>query len=211
MWEFKRQAMIHAFRESLDKAEARTELLFYMQHHGVPTRLLDWTSNPFIALYFALAEVKKEKDGAYADDAAVWVFDPYAWNRHALREIAWEDSGPANPEDLRIQSYLPQQSGVSSPGRRYDYPIALIGSVNTPRMMAQRGHFTMFSIDTSPMELMYQKARFPTGSLVKLEIPAASVESLLSDLVSLGYTDSVAYPDLQGLAMEVKRLHGFYL
>jgi len=82
--EFQRRA--HHYHRNLPLPEATFEWLALMQHHGVPTRLLDFTFSPFVALFFALW--KRDQD------AAIW-----AINRRLLLQQAFEvlHDGGGNP------------------------------------------------------------------------------------------------------------------
>jgi hypothetical protein len=69
------------------------DALFFMQHHRVPTRLLDWSENPFVAFFFAVtsAYTKTTARGtSFTDDAAIWILDPVKWNRHSLKHQSFD-------------------------------------------------------------------------------------------------------------------------
>ena len=91
----------------------------------------------------------------------------------------------------------------------YENPVAILGVANNARMFAQKGVFTIFGKSIDPMDEVFDKKGFPEDSLVELIVPVENIGELLDNLLSIGYTDSVAYPDHQGLALEIKRLNGF--
>ncbi len=205
MQEFDRHAILRdGPKGDADKREKILKL-FEMQHYGVPTRLLDWTTNPFVGLYFALSSSKP-----FVKNPAVWVCDPWAWNRRILEDRTWDDGGPAHVNDYAVEKYHPL-------GSRYDQtdvnkmemrPVAVVGIYNSERMRAQRGVFTLFGKNITTMEKVYDLDAQLADSLFRIEIDKDEAKPMFEKLIQLGYTDSVAYPDFQGVALEIRRKFG---
>jgi hypothetical protein len=86
-----------------------------------------------------------------------------------------------------------------------DFPIALYGAHNSQRIVAQRGVFVVFGRQVMSMERIYEKEGFPQGSLRKFAIPKAKLPAFYEAILRHGLGDSVVFPDLDGLAREIKR------
>jgi len=184
------------------------ETLFLMQHYGIPTRLLDWTENPFIALHFALMGAVRADTPtgrrSFKESASVWMLDPIKWNRHALSHISFA-GGVLSPDEGPVKGYSPTPGFAGM----HTQPIAIYGSHNSSRIVAQQGVFTIFGRVTRPMEESYAVENYPVDCLTKITIPKPLINRLRKSLLNHGITESVVFPDLEGLAREIKRVFGF--
>ena len=200
MARFRQRALPYLDRDLRDVWDT----IFYMQHFSVPTRLLDWTENPFMALFFATAIRRFDDRSHPSKAAAVWLLDPTKWNNHALRHMSFQE-GAIDTSHTATTGYAPGTPTNELPAS----PIAVYGMHNSKRIVAQRGVFTVFGKLVDPMENLYASEGFPDGSLTKIVIPEAAVATLADSLISIGVTDSVVFPDLDGLARELRRQFGF--
>ena len=196
MARFRQRSMPYHSRDLRDDWEA----LFFMQHYGVPTRLLDWTENPLVALHFAL--MFSRGASSRPSPSIVWVLDPFAWNRTALAHVSY-NGGPLTTEDEDLKGYAPKTATMGN------YPVALYGAHNSPRIVAQQGVFTIFGANKNPMEKLVTKGLFPPRSLAAIVVSAMRVRHMRQSLLEQGMTETVVFPDLEGLAKETKRFFGF--
>lgn len=179
------------------------ETLFFMQHYSIPTRLLDWSENPNVALYFALHDpYNYDTKLGYIEDCAVWIIKPLIWNRCALNLDM--DYGILSSKDQPMNGYLPPASRGAN-NMRSKYPVAIEGRLNNPRIVAQQGVFMIFGTDLRDMKDMFLDPQFSEDALIKLVIPKHEIENMRLSLYKMGVRDSAIYPDLEGLAKEIKR------
>ena len=170
---------------------SKWEWYYLMQHYGVPTRLLDWTEGALIALFFALRKV------GYVAVPCVWVLDPWWLNKLTSQNDILYYSDPAIREDIdKVVSYYDDEANLP------DYPIALLPAHIDIRIISQKSVFTIHGKKHDGfLDLCreHQDVR-----IMKLRINGRKAKAIREQLITLGINESSLFPDLEGLAREIK-------
>lgn len=158
---------------------------FAMQHHGLPTRLLDWSENFVTALYFAL----KGAQGT----CCVWVLNPFTLNETTINREEL-----LRPQDLNgtYDDYFVSES------RKIEGKVIAVSPLrHHPRVFHQRAGFTIHGDLTTPLESLYPK------TIKKIVIPPEAQHGARQFLKLVGISEFTLFPDLDGLARELNDEH----
>lgn len=107
----------YAYRSGVDR-----DLAWYWlavgQHHGLPTRLLDWTSSPLVAMHFATAS-----EGHFGEDGVIWMVNFARANEHLpppLRDLLASEGADLFTVDMLADFSRERQAPEDGPGPTSD-------------------------------------------------------------------------------------------
>jgi len=177
------------------------ELYALMQHYGLPTRLLDWTKKPLVALYFALEEESEDSK----NKRAVWMMEPSEFNKVAIKEN--EGSVDCTLSNAELDKYLPSaiSNRLSVESDLPNSPIALTVPLSNQRVISQEGVFTVHGSGSKCIDEYFTEEN---SKIVKFVIKEESKERLRDQLFTLGYKEDFIYQDLNALSKRIVREWG---
>lgn len=171
--DFRRQAL--PYLET--KPETDWDWLALAQHHGMATRLLDWTLNPLAALWFAV-----ERPPIGGAPGVVWVF-----------EVEEEDF--VSPGD-QTDPFVGDRTRVFRPRHITRRIIVQSGWFTSHKYLDEKKKF---------IALEFNK-KYKTR-LAKVEIPGEAFSDLRRDLDRCGVNASALYGGIDGLCRHIEWLH----
>jgi hypothetical protein len=170
------------------------------QHHGLPTRLLDWTYSPFVALHFATERIE-----TFGEEGAVWCVDHAQTNAllpHRLRQLLKREGSTAFTVEMltEVAGSLQKFDALAhSPFVVFLEPPSL-----DDRIVNQ---FALFSLMSSPSAVLSEWLADHPHLYRRVMIPAELKWEIRDKLDQANITERVLFPGLDGLSRWLRRYY----
>ncbi len=195
--EFRSKAHLYVNGNLLDKVKTNPCWWAVMQHHGAPSRLLDWSTSPYVAAYFAAQQDGSGKDGA------VWCFCSGQLKKtfqqkyqSGFPDFTKTDQEDQSVKELHKRLHDPKAVQAVAP---LTFPF-----VSSERIAKQQGTFTMCL-------LIHQKhncisKQVGPNKVKRILIPHDSKPGILAQLRLMNITASAMFSGIDGLGRSVAEL-----
>jgi hypothetical protein len=170
------------------------------QHHGLPTRLLDWSYSPLVSLHFATEDMSKE-----AIDGVVWCLNHGETLKYLPKELRRipNDANAAAFTAGMLDEQTPTLEDLERPKSK-DFVLFLEPPSLHPRIENQ---FALFSLMSDPTRNLHEWLAAKPDLARRVIIPAELKWEVRDKLDQSGINERVLYPGLDGLAKWMSRYY----
>jgi hypothetical protein len=183
---FRRKA--HVYLSDRSALDDDLRCLAMMQHHGAPTRLLDFTKSPFVAAFFALERAE--------GDAAVYALNtPWIW-------AAGPDFDPSLTRDAidpRVPGNFERHFAINK------LPVVWFGEPREMdrRLVAQSGLLVVPGVLDKTLDSLLEEYAREQALMEKVLLGPGVRAEAMHELYRMNITHATLFPDLEGLARSI--------
>jgi hypothetical protein len=168
------------------------------KHHGLPTRLLDWTYSPYVAMHFATYNVRD-----FDQDGAIWCVDYRETNEllpPPMKQILHQDDANIFTTEMlnRVATTLDEFDAMGN-----DDFVAFFEPPSLDERIVNQ--FALFSLPSSARLSLEGLLHSREATYRRIIIPAALKWEIRDKLDQANITERVLFPGLDGLSQWLKR------
>ncbi len=170
------------------------------QHHGLQTRLLDWSYSPLVAAHFVTADLNQ-----FEADGVIWCINHRRTNRRlplALRELAEHEGVDVFSGEMldKVADSLEKLQQLS----KDDFVVFLEPPSLDERIVSQ---FALFSLMSNPSVRLDEWLEKHPETARRVVVPAAVKWEVRDKLDQSGVNERMLYPGLDGLGRWLSRYY----
>ncbi|OQK17160.1 hypothetical protein AU255_04470 [Methyloprofundus sedimenti] len=189
----------HIYNQTEHTPKSKLSWLSVMQHYGVPTRLLDFTESPYVALYFAL----ETYDPLSNEDFAIYALDYSSVMESSLNFIKNRDS---KFSESRASIHGKQDEIFDEVVDRFAYDILWVTEPleQNARMDRQFGTFLISGNREKTIESIINSGIYDKCKMYKFIVRYPLYQNVYTLLRKVGINARSIYGDLTGLGKAIK-------
>lgn len=194
---FRFQQQAHQFIRHVPPDDDKASWWALMQHYGVPTRLLDWTRSPYVALYFAIEEAPRN---TVTRNPAIWAIN-LQWLEAKEKKQIGSIPSEAKARTAFLNGLLDQS--------KTPLIVRINPSQANERMFAQQGFFLWKLLGETPFfdQVLISMVLDPIQEqpvIRKLEVHESLRISFLETLRNMNIHRASLFPGLDGFCQSLK-------
>ncbi|HET7707078.1 MAG TPA: FRG domain-containing protein [Thermoanaerobaculia bacterium] len=168
------------------------------KHHGLPTRVLDWTYSPYVAMHFATHDAKH-----FDEDGAIWCVDYRKSNELLPKALRRQlDENDVNIFTIEMIDNVAASLAEFDRLSKDDFVLFFEPPSLDERIVNQ---FALFSLPSRPDMLLESVLKRGENMYRRIIIPSALKWEIRDKLDQANVTERVLFPGLDGLSAWLKR------